>query len=396
MSTIIRRVAQPGGARVAVLAPRWGGAGEAAWALRQVAGALALSGDVHVFTPGGAHRGERRDGVLTVHEAGAGPGGRFATRRDLLLSIVRRTEPAGTPDHSSIASLLDAGQEGWALLAGPLGTFGPDLVVLADHREVGAARLADQVCPGVPVLSVPLAVHGSSPSDPWFSPSFARAGAAIVFSGDEASLVGGAAPGIPVADVGLPLAANPSVQREPLTFVRHSPYVLVLSAVNWDAAEWPVSSVRLLLAGLPDIEVVVSAPDRLVRVRRGEEEHTGGVERGTDLLRLLAWSRATVELHPGPLYSRHSLDALLYGSPVVVPARGRARQHAERGRAGLWFSGAGELLWATRELLDDTVHDALAGQGRAYATERYCGTDVFVERVNRAVAPLLSGAVGRG
>ena len=379
---------------MAVLTPRWGGGGESAWALRQVAGALALSADVHVLTPQGEARRGWADGVVTVHQIGAGRDPRAATRRDLLLHLLDAAGGPTAEERRSVHASLDADQQAWDTLAELLDAVHPDLVVLADHREPGAARLAERCCPDVPVVSVPLAMTRSLPADPYFASWWARSGGALVFSEGEASLVRGAAPQLAVHDVGLPLAANPSVQREPLLFVEEElPYVLVLSGVPWRSAEWPTALLSLLPAGLPDHGVVVAATDRLVGFRHGEERQTAGVERGTDLLRLLSWARATVDLRPGPLYGRRSIEALLYGSPVVVPAGSRARQHAESG-GGLWFSGAGELLWAVEALFDDGVHGALARRGRHYAEQRYRGTEAFVDRVNRAVAPVVAGVAG--
>jgi hypothetical protein len=123
--------------------------------------------------------------------------------------------------------------------------------------------------------------------------------------------------------------------------------------------------------------------------RGGEERQTAGVARGTDLLRLVAWATSTVDLRPGSLVARRSLESLLYGGPIIVPADSRAREHAVLGRAGLWFYGPGDLAWCVEALFDDEVHGALSRQGRHYAETRYAGSGSFVDRVSRAVLPVL-------
>ena len=95
----------------------------------------------------------------------------------------------------------------------------------------------------------------------------------------------------------------------------------------------------------------------------------------------MAWARVTVDLRPGTLFARRCVDSLLYGTPIVVPHDSRAREHAERGRGGLWFADPGELTWCVEALLEPEVHDSFARQGQAYAEEEYGSTDRFIDRV---------------
>lgn len=390
MGRLLQREARRGRPRVAVLTPRWGGTGERSWALRQVAGALALSADVHVLTPQGDDRRGSTDGVLTVHELASRRSWAAGTRRDLVLALLRRRDGLAPSERQQLVAVLDDGQDAWGALGEVLDAVHPDLVVLADHREVGAARLARRLCPDVPVVGVPLATRLAVPADPYFEPWFETLGAALVFTDAEAGVIGAARPSLAVHDVGLPLAANPSVQREPHTFVGDRAYALVLTGTPWAAPGWPTTLATLLQVGLPGHAVAVAADDRLALFHRGEERQTAGVTRGTDLLRLVAWAATTVDLRPGPLFARRAVESLLYGSPIVVPARSRAREHAETGRGGLWFEGAGDLLWCVEAMFEQATHDALARQGRAHAASRYEGTGTFVDRVSRAVLPVLA------
>jgi hypothetical protein len=95
----------------------------------------------------------------------------------------------------------------------------------------------------------------------------------------------------------------------------------------------------------------------------------------------MAWARVTVDLRPGRLFARRCIDSLLYGTPIVVPHDSRAREHAERGRGGLWFASPGELTLCVEALLEPSAHDAFADQGRQYAESEYGSTDHFIHRV---------------
>jgi hypothetical protein len=68
----------------------------------------------------------------------------------------------------------------------------------------------------------------------------------------------------------------------------------------------------------------------------------------------------------------------------VVPADSRAREHAQRGRGGLWFENPAELAWCVESLLESPTHDTLSAQGRSYAEQEYGSTDRFVDRVTEA------------
>jgi hypothetical protein len=98
----------------------------------------------------------------------------------------------------------------------------------------------------------------------------------------------------------------------------------------------------------------------------------------------MAWARVTVDLRPGRLFARRCVDSLLYGTPIVVPADSRAREHAQRGRGGLWFENPAELAWCVESLLEPPTHDTISAQGLSYAEEEYGSTDRFVERVAEA------------
>ncbi len=114
------------------------------------------------------------------------------------------------------------------------------------------------------------------------------------------------------------------------------------------------------------------------------------------MILLASWlgHAVTVDLHPGSLFARRCLDSLLYGTPIVVPHDSRAREHAEQGRGGLWFTDPSELIWCIEAMLDPSTRDTFGAQGRAYAEEQYGSTDRFIQRVTSACG-LASGSYAR-
>ena len=181
--------------------------------------------------------------------------------------------------------------------------------------------------------------------------------------------------------VGAPLAANPSALSEPNTWVGESDYVLVLTGVDEDADDEENELARLLRMRFPDNPVGVAHNDAFCAWRHGQVTKGWPIERSSDLDRLMAWARVSVDLHPGRFFARRCVTSLLYGTPIVVPEASRAREHAERGRGGLWFADAPELAWCVEALLDPTTRATLSAQGLAYAEEEYGSTDRFIDRV---------------
>ena len=85
---------------------------------------------------------------------------------------------------------------------------------------------------------------------------------------------------------------------------------------------------------------------------------------------------------PVGLLAERCIESLLYGTPIVVPDDSRAREHAERGRGGLWFADPAELTWCVEALLDPNP-SAPRSAPRVGPTPRraYGSTDRFIARV---------------
>ncbi len=82
------------------------------------------------------------------------------------------------------------------------------------------------------------------------------------------------------------------------------------------------------------------------------------VDTRTDLWRLMAHARATIDLAPGKLLARECVESLRFGTPIVVPKGTVGALHAEAG-GGLWFGDEAELIGCV-DALSESVdpHDA--------------------------------------
>jgi hypothetical protein len=317
----------------------WESSSEAGWITRQVAGAIAAAADVHVVTPGSAV-GRSTDSVFTVHRVAA---------------------------H-------------WNGAADVLADVAPDLALVAGHSNIDAVTVLDGHDPEVPWALLPLVNRSEDPIFP--NPLLERARTVLAITEDERhSIVEGSGHGRTVERVGAPLAANPSALTEPNTWVGTADYVLVVTGVSTTQWDEEAELARIVRLRFPDTMVGISHTDAFCVWHRGRPHRGWPIERRSDMARLMAWARVTVDLRPGGFFGRRSVESLLYGTPIVVPHDCRAREHAERGRGGLWFENPAELSWCVEAMLDPPTRDAFSEQGRSYAEEEYGSTDRFIERI---------------
>ena len=369
---------------VAVLAAHWGSGTEQDWCTRQIAGALACAADVHVITPERGGPEPVVDSVFSLHQLDT-PLDPFAElRRDLLVEGISAT--VAQPERLSrdaVTNLLDRDLiQPWARATPVLADLRPDLVVTAGHLQVGALAAVDAYDREVPVVLLVLGSALERVAFPRFRPMYDRARSVLtVTRGEHDAVVAQLGRPDSVYQVGVPLAANPGARSEPDLFVGDAEYVLVLTGVD-SASDHPAASqARLLRTAVTDRPVAVVHDDGLFVWHQGRVRKGLPVERSSDLARLMAWARMTVDLNPGHLFARRSVESLLYGTPIVVPDDSRAREHAERGRGGLWFANPPELLWCVEAVFDAATRASLGAQGQAYAEREFGSTDRFIEKV---------------
>jgi hypothetical protein len=369
---------------IALLTAHWESRTEEGWITRQVAGALACVADVQVITPDGEVAGTSVDSVFVVHRLASPIDPSSELRRELLLESIADASPGiGDAVPEELAGLIDRGLiDPWRGAGDVLAGLRPDQVLVVGHQNVGALDAVDRLGGDLPVSLVALGTDERSLASRHFDRLFDRAGAVLaVTESERSSIVAHHGGEEKVHAIGAPLAANTSVLGEPNTWVGAEGSLIVLTGVASDADHAETELARLIRIRFPDNPVGIVHTDTFDAWHRGRLNRGWAVERSSDLARLVAWAEITIDLHPGGLFARRCVESLLYGTPIVVPSRSRAREHAERGRGGLWFANPAELTWCVESLLETTTHDAFAHQGRTYAESEYGSTDRFIRRV---------------
>jgi hypothetical protein len=372
---------------VAVLVPDWESRSEEGWITRQVAGALAGAAEVHIITPGGTLASTSIDGVFTLHRLGRPIEESAELRRDLLAKSISQAAPGdAAPLPPDLGALLDRDLlEPWHGAVAILADLQPDRVLIAGHRNVGALTAVDQHDPQLGVSLLALGVDPDLLAFPHFDQLYQRADAVLAVTETErTAIVEHLGSSDKVHRIGGPLSANPSALTEPNTWVGASQYLLVLTSVAEDDDHRQNDLARLLRVRFPHHPIGISHTDAFCAWHHGQVSRGWPIEKSSDLDRLLAWARFTVDLHPGPFFARRCVTSLLYGTPLIVPEDSRAQEHAQRGQGGLWFASPSELGWCAEALLQPSTRDALSTQGRAYAEEEYGSTDAFIARVVNA------------
>ncbi len=384
---------------IAVLTGHWESTTEEGWVSRQVAGALAARAAVHVVTPDGDRPTCVADSVFTVHHLASPIAEASELRRDLLVRALSEEAGGGRPVlPSGAAAELDRGLlEPWQGAHSVLAELGPSLVVVVDLRNLGALGVLDACDPALPMVLLPLGSDPELLAFPHFDPVFDRAAAVLTMTESERTAVvdhhGRAAS---VQRIGAPMAANPSALTEPNTWVGDNEYVLVLTGTEEDEDSEQNELATLLRMRFPEVRLGIAHNDAFCAWHHGQVTRGWPIERTSDRDRLMAWARMTVDLEPGAYFGRRCVTSLLYGTPIVVPATSRAREHAERGRGGLWFANPAELAWCAEALLDPACRTVLGAQGRTYAEEEYGSTDRFIERVLAACGLVGAAPTGPG
>jgi hypothetical protein len=121
------------------------------------------------------------------------------------------------------------------------------------------------------------------------------------------------------------------------------------------------------------------------RAHRG----TISVDTRTDLWRLMAHAKATIDLKPGHLIGRECIESLRFGTPTITPARSVGLSLSESG-AGLVYRNTAEMLAAVEVVDDPQLRKTLSEVGRSVVDRDYGDPRAFVERVGVALTATLS------
>jgi hypothetical protein len=310
---------------------------ELSFVTRSVAGAASRTSEVTVIVPAAAGQTEP-DGAFDLFGTGIGRGGSWPTP----------SEAAWPAQLAEIATII------------------------VDEADTTTLDLLDKFAPGHPVRAI-AHVGGED-----------RAVLPLAFtdpSGNDDA-----------ADfIGLHVPINPIAATHRHNGLGFTGYLLVLSdrAGSPDVSP-PTDMVAWLTARFPGANVVV-VEDVTAAVWRGRVlRGVVPVYTRTDLWRLLAHARITIDLAPGRIIARECIESLRFGTPIIVPAQSAARPHADAG-GGMTFTGYSELLASVTHLSNETVRDAMSSDGRRYADARYGDQGFFVSSVTRALGASIPG-----
>lgn len=363
-----------------MLAPSWSGGGEAAWVQHQIVAALATAFDVHLIFPGSADSGACADPPATLHQLGAGIDDRAILRRDLLVanfSFPSDGTPFGRgpwwPGESIDALLRDETETTWREASSLIGTLRPDHIVVLDHRDRGVlAALARHL--HTPVTLIPLVDTVATPDRLHYDLLFDRADNIVVFTETELRMIQPRTVK-PMSWVELPVDISPVEPRSPDEV---NPCVVVISNFDHQDRFGRTPFADLVVRANPNIDVVIVSRDCIMRWRDGQRHLLPPVAAAPELHALMARASVVVDLHPGRLLARRSIESLRLGTPIVVPQHSRAQEWCEKGKGGLWFANAGELLWSIEAMIRPDLGPVMGEQGRIYCDEHHGSFDRFI------------------
>ena len=161
-------------------------------------------------------------------------------------------------------------------------------------------------------------------------------------------------------------------------------YLLVLSDRSGDQAE-PPQAAAWLSSAFNDADVVV-VEDAVASAWKGRSlRGRVPVDTRMDLWRLVAHAKVCVDLAPGPFLARECVEALRFGTPIIVPERsGPATVHAQAS-GGSTFGDPGELVTAVGAFESESTRSATSLSGRLYADGLYGDPAAFVARMRELV-----------
>ena len=95
----------------------------------------------------------------------------------------------------------------------------------------------------------------------------------------------------------------------------------------------------------------------------------------------LAHANVCIDLGPGAIIARECVEALRFGTPVIVPDEmGPAVLHAQES-GGSVFGDPDELLAAVGRMQNDTTRSAVSNAGRRYSESHFGDPVAVVARV---------------
>jgi hypothetical protein len=160
-------------------------------------------------------------------------------------------------------------------------------------------------------------------------------------------------------------------------------YQLALSGPRANGED-PPPAVAWLTAAFHDAHIVV-VENAIASAWKGRALR-GRVQVSTrmDLWRLIAHANVCIDLAPGRHIARECVEALRFGTPIIVPRDSGAAESHAMSAAGTVFGDPDELIQAAASTRDHDMRSARSRLGRRYADSNY-GTPAEFTRTLRAV-----------
>ncbi len=159
-------------------------------------------------------------------------------------------------------------------------------------------------------------------------------------------------------------------------------YHLVLSGRS-EPHDAPPAEVAGLSAAFPDDDVVVVEHAVASAWRAGTLRGQVPVDTRMDLWRLVAHANHCIDLAPGPIVARECVEAVRFGTPVVVPADSGPAESLADACGGYAYGGTSELIDAARSLKDGATRAAASQQGVRFADRHYGDPELTVVSLAR-------------
>ena len=187
------------------------------------------------------------------------------------------------------------------------------------------------------------------------------------------------------AMLGVHVPVNPLAGSQRHMGLGFTGYILVLTdRPRTPPVEPPAEAVAWLTSRFHEQYLVIIEGGRAAVWKGRALRGVIGVDTRTDLWRLLAHARMTIDLAPGCIIARECIESLRLGTPIVVPEGTIGAAHARAG-GGLAYADILDLLDHVTSVCDDSVRRDLAEKGRRYADTWYGQPSAFVEKLARSL-----------
>ncbi len=165
-------------------------------------------------------------------------------------------------------------------------------------------------------------------------------------------------------------------------------YLLVLSALPGDPVGGTTPPHDFLREVLGDVAIAEVGAKNWVVTRGADRFEITWTPSRMILWRLMAGADVMLDLRAEGPVGREAIESLCFGTPIVVPERSVAAEHAADSNGGLWYLAPGEMTDCVAALLSQTtLRERLGGNGKAWAEQWHSDT----ARIRRGRAPARTG-----